>query len=50
MMRTMNTNKLLNTLPVIQIQLDALLNFSVRSLKNINKWYNLTVSGRMNHL
>ncbi|XP_023581659.1 phosphatidylinositol-binding clathrin assembly protein-like, partial [Trichechus manatus latirostris] len=28
MMRTMNTKELLNTLPVIQIQLDALLNFN----------------------
>lgn len=29
MMRTMNTKDLLNTLPVIQIQFDALLNFNV---------------------
>ncbi|XP_014635059.1 PREDICTED: phosphatidylinositol-binding clathrin assembly protein-like [Ceratotherium simum simum] len=31
MMRTMNTKELLNTLPVIQIQFDALLNFNANS-------------------
>ena len=31
-MRTMDTEQLLNTLPVIQIQFDALLNFNVRGL------------------
>lgn len=31
-MRTMDTKRLLNTLPVIQTQFDALLNFNVRAL------------------
>lgn len=32
MMRTMDTNDLLNILPVIQTQFDALLKFDVRAL------------------
>lgn len=51
-MRTMNTKELLNTLPVIQTQFDALLNFNVRALeillKNTGKWLCLTVGGRRN--
>lgn len=34
-MRSMNTNELLNTLPVIQTQFDALLNFNVRVLRKL---------------